>query len=344
MLASLSCACRAFFGFSSFFLSFLAPEWVFSLFFVDLSRFLLLYSSFGLFIDCLGAAEDVVGELDLSKFPPLQHSQRIGKEIHDEVLLRLIWGGERFVDVGVELVWAPPRCNHCSSFGHLEETCCKKNTSNVSLSDQIDDERSNVAPGACDEGHRNGSDVDTEGGVQGQIDVGCDVVGPRVVGNGFQANAEACSSGLLTAERPVVLDNTEGVEQDVALSPRKATGGVVELLNQLKPKARGQGGKGAKVKVIIRDRNGRRLETYEDISQEFVQFFTDLLGSFDENVEVIHDDLLREILDVEITADMQSCLVAPVTQKEIKDVVFSMNGNKAPRLDGYSTRFFQATW
>ncbi|KAK8634135.1 hypothetical protein V6N13_014964 [Hibiscus sabdariffa] len=261
-------------------------------------------------------------------------------------LYSLIWGGERFVDVGVELVWAPPRCNHCSSFGHLEETCCKKNTSNVSLSDQIDDERSNVAPGACDEGHRNGSDVDTEGGVQGQIDVGCDVVGPRVVGNGFQANAEACSSG---------------VEQDVALSPRKATGGVVELLNQLKPKARGQGGKGAKVKVIIRklvlsdpsgslvakekqDRNGRRLETYEDISQEFVQFFTDLLGSFDENVEVIHDDLLREILDVEITADMQSCLVAPVTQKEIKDVVFSMNGNKAPRLDGYSTRFFQATW
>ncbi|KAK8998227.1 hypothetical protein V6N11_083620 [Hibiscus sabdariffa] len=88
----------------------------------------------------------------------------------------------------------------------------------------------------------------------------------------------------------------------------------------------------------LQDRNEQRLETYEDISHEFVQFFIDLLGSFDDNVEVVHDDLLRKIPDAGINADMQSCLVAPITQKEIKDVVFSMNGNKAPGPDGCSAR------
>ncbi|KAL4304475.1 hypothetical protein GQ457_10G002790 [Hibiscus cannabinus] len=41
---------------------------------------------------------------------------------------------------------------------------------------------------------------------------------------------------------------------------------------------------------------------------------------------------------------MQESLVAPVTLKEIKDVIFAMNGNKAPGSDGYSARFFQASW
>ncbi|KAK8615414.1 hypothetical protein V6N13_017004 [Hibiscus sabdariffa] len=35
-------------------------------------------------------------------------------------------GDDRFIDVGVELAWSPPRCCSCAIFGHSEEKCPKK--------------------------------------------------------------------------------------------------------------------------------------------------------------------------------------------------------------------------
>ncbi|KAK8585723.1 hypothetical protein V6N13_050695 [Hibiscus sabdariffa] len=35
-------------------------------------------------------------------------------------------GDGNIVDIGVELVWAPPKCAYCSIFGHLEEKCSRK--------------------------------------------------------------------------------------------------------------------------------------------------------------------------------------------------------------------------
>ncbi|KAK8559119.1 hypothetical protein V6N12_042402 [Hibiscus sabdariffa] len=72
-------------------------------------------------------------------------------------------------------------------------------------------------------------------------------------------------------------------------------------------------------------------------------FFFVSLGVVDSNVEVLPDDLLREILDTEFSVEMQNHLVAPVTQKEIKGVLFFMNGNKAPGPDGFSAKLFQET-
>ncbi|KAK8527120.1 hypothetical protein V6N12_054345 [Hibiscus sabdariffa] len=34
-------------------------------------------------------------------------------------------GDDNVIAVGVELVWAPPKCSHCSIFGHLEEKCAR---------------------------------------------------------------------------------------------------------------------------------------------------------------------------------------------------------------------------
>ncbi|KAK9013677.1 hypothetical protein V6N11_041678 [Hibiscus sabdariffa] len=86
--------------------------------------------------------------------------------------------------------------------------------------------------------------------------------------------------------------------------------------------------------------NGVRLSTFEAILEEFIQFFYESLEAVVSNVEVFPDDLLREILDTELSAEMQNHLVALVTKKEIKDVLFSMNGNKAPEPDGFSAKFF----
>ncbi|KAK8633411.1 hypothetical protein V6N13_014257 [Hibiscus sabdariffa] len=94
--------------------------------------------------------------------------------------------------------------------------------------------------------------------------------------------------------------------------------------------------------TMLKDSQGHKLESFEAISNELVNHFVGSLGAIDENVEVVQDNLLKEVLGVELTVDMQNSLVSPVTNEEIKDVVFSMNGNKAPGPDGYSARFFSA--
>ncbi|KAL4384965.1 hypothetical protein GQ457_15G000650 [Hibiscus cannabinus] len=91
-------------------------------------------------------------------------------------------------------------------------------------------------------------------------------------------------------------------------------------------------------------RQGAKLDTFEAISNEFIQFFTDSLGTIDDHVVQFSDDLLKQILGVELSAEIQDSLVPPITHKEIKDVLFSMNGNKALGPDGFTAKFFQAAW
>ncbi|KAK8613865.1 hypothetical protein V6N13_101620 [Hibiscus sabdariffa] len=91
----------------------------------------------------------------------------------------------------------------------------------------------------------------------------------------------------------------------------------------------------------VQDENGNWVDSYEGISSVFTQFFSNSLGVVDSSVQSVSDNFLRELLGVEFTAEMQNCLVAPITRQEIRDVIFGMDGNKAPGPDGYSARFFQ---
>ncbi|KAK8627588.1 hypothetical protein V6N13_135197 [Hibiscus sabdariffa] len=72
---------------------------------------------------------------------------------------------------------------------------------------------------------------------------------------------------------------------------------------------------------------GVKLESFGDISSEFVKYFSDSLGSVNDSVDTFSDDLLKQILGVKLSAEIRDALVAPITHKEIKDVLFSMNGN-----------------
>ncbi|KAL4272993.1 hypothetical protein GQ457_13G006570 [Hibiscus cannabinus] len=128
---------------------------------------------------------------------------------------------------------------------------------------------------------------------------------------------------------------------DFIVSEKKVAGELIELSKSEEKKLKVY----HKANTIhsLQDRNGVRLDTFEAISREFIQLFSESLGAVDSNVKVLSDDLLREILDTELSLEIHNHLVAPVTQKEIKDVLFSMNGNKALRPDGFPAKFFQAT-
>ncbi|KAK8692611.1 hypothetical protein V6N13_076067 [Hibiscus sabdariffa] len=85
---------------------------------------------------------------------------------------------------------------------------------------------------------------------------------------------------------------------------------------------------------VLSDENGRRLESFEAISSELIKHFQNSFGVVDPNVTAISDSLLKEILGVELSTEMADSLIPPITRKEIKDVLFAMNGNKAPGPDG----------
>ncbi|KAK8569597.1 hypothetical protein V6N13_046647 [Hibiscus sabdariffa] len=85
---------------------------------------------------------------------------------------------------------------------------------------------------------------------------------------------------------------------------------------------------------VLSDENGRRLESFEAISSELIKHFQNSFGVVDPNVTAISDSLLKEILGVELSTEMADSLISPITRKEIKDVLFAMNGNKAPGPNG----------
>ncbi|KAL4369287.1 hypothetical protein GQ457_05G000700 [Hibiscus cannabinus] len=90
--------------------------------------------------------------------------------------------------------------------------------------------------------------------------------------------------------------------------------------------------------------HGQKLESYEDISSELIDYFSGTLGVKDANVQGVPDSLLKEILGCELEDEVREAMLAPVTREDVRVVMFGMNGNKAPGPDGFSAKFFQVAW
>ncbi|KAK8290216.1 hypothetical protein V6Z12_D07G246000, partial [Gossypium hirsutum] len=97
------------------------------------------------------------------------------------------------------------------------------------------------------------------------------------------------------------------------------------------------------IKLYIDD-NGNRLDTFEQISKEAVDFYKKLIGSPDKNVFDCSLDLLKELLPKTFSTDAQIDLAKPIPIEEIKVAIFEQNGDKAPGPDGCTAHFFKVAW
>lgn len=98
-------------------------------------------------------------------------------------------------------------------------------------------------------------------------------------------------------------------------------------------------------------RNKCRIEYVEDlegngysgigVKEQFVKYFESVLGR-SEVVDHIHDPSSLFLNKLSM-ADAE-IMVKPVSLEEIKGVLFSMEDDKAPGPDGFSSRFFKAAW
>ncbi|KAK8577341.1 hypothetical protein V6N13_027620 [Hibiscus sabdariffa] len=203
-------------------------------------------------------------------------------------------GNGNVVSVGVELVYAPPRCSHCLIFGHSDEKCSKKVVVGTDTIPEVcdgivvdhhhivvDQKQVVEAPIAIvAEGGKAGTGVDPVAASGSDVVESMDVVvDGRVV---CDANVIRPSIDVVVCEssRGDVSDLSSpnkfetlcsvAVEHDLHVSPRKerfAAAGVADLLNQLKPRGKG----------VVKSINLKRGK----------------LGTVDGHVENFSDDLLK---------------------------------------------------
>lgn len=82
----------------------------------------------------------------------------------------------------------------------------------------------------------------------------------------------------------------------------------------------------------------RILFKAEDIEQHVVKFYEDLFAS---NNSCVDNGMIEGVIPNLVTAEDNNFLTKLPSVEEVKNVVFSMNGNGAPGLDGFGGFFFQ---
>ncbi|XP_039011006.1 uncharacterized protein LOC120139999 [Hibiscus syriacus] len=97
------------------------------------------------------------------------------------------------------------------------------------------------------------------------------------------------------------------------------------------------------IRILI-DEQGNQLETYDLMSAEVVNFFTNLLGLADSVVKGINPNLLKHLINYSLTAKKSVALVKDVTKEEIKEAIFSQGNEKSSGSDGFSPFFFKTSW
>ena len=74
-----------------------------------------------------------------------------------------------------------------------------------------------------------------------------------------------------------------------------------------------------------------------------MRFFEKVIGVVDENVEGCSEEILTELLPCLLEEASQD-LIRPITSIEIKNSMFSIDGEKAPGPDGFTSHFFKVAW
>ncbi|XP_039057772.1 uncharacterized protein LOC120201183 [Hibiscus syriacus] len=87
------------------------------------------------------------------------------------------------------------------------------------------------------------------------------------------------------------------------------------------------------IRVLV-NHQGDRLDSFEDMSVELIDYFTKLLGTQDPNTRVCPPSILKDLVHPISSLEDKEMLAKEVTNEEIKKAIFSQGNDKALGPDG----------
>ena len=94
------------------------------------------------------------------------------------------------------------------------------------------------------------------------------------------------------------------------------------------------------ISAIVRS-DGMLTSSAEEVGRVFVSYYKELLGTSKQTIPLRADVVQSGAC---VNADSYDFLLSPVSADDIKRVLFSMDDNKAPGPDGYTSAFFKKAW
>ncbi|XP_038991415.1 uncharacterized protein LOC120114653 [Hibiscus syriacus] len=95
---------------------------------------------------------------------------------------------------------------------------------------------------------------------------------------------------------------------------------------------------------VLFNQSGERLDTFEDIPNELIEFFVNQLGVVDPEVKGYNVSTIKDLLSYSLPRDTADTLCKDVSDVEIKEVLWGQRNNKSPYPDGYNVFFFKRAW
>ncbi|KAG2558681.1 hypothetical protein PVAP13_8NG264802 [Panicum virgatum] len=91
-----------------------------------------------------------------------------------------------------------------------------------------------------------------------------------------------------------------------------------------------------KKRILSLEHEGRKIEGQQNLKDYITQFYKELFGPPEENLFT----LVERTNDIpQVSSSENEFLMAPFTEKEIRDAIFNMEHNKAPGPDGFPAEF-----
>ncbi|XP_060195411.1 uncharacterized protein LOC132624686 [Lycium barbarum] len=87
---------------------------------------------------------------------------------------------------------------------------------------------------------------------------------------------------------------------------------------------------------------GQKLHDYEEIKQEFVNFYKSLMGSSAHSLPAVNKIIMKK--GPTLTHQQRLRLCAAVNTEEIYNALQAIGDEKAPGIDGYNALFFKQSW
>ncbi|KAL0451185.1 UNVERIFIED_CONTAM: hypothetical protein Slati_1096600 [Sesamum latifolium] len=93
----------------------------------------------------------------------------------------------------------------------------------------------------------------------------------------------------------------------------------------------------------ITSATGSVISEEPEVAEEFVRFYSDLIGGQQRN-NYINPMFLRPWVRYVITQEEGDVMSRPVNQEKVKEAIFDIAEDKAPGPNGFSSGFYKAAW